>query len=88
MLEFLKKEKINYVFYSEEERGLGNFNPEKYNFLKEVYSFASDTISANSCMNNNTLSEITKKQSSDCMSAGVYQNETVKIYKFIDDNQQ
>lgn len=37
MFEFLKKERINYVFYSDEERKLGNLNPEQYDFLKLVY---------------------------------------------------
>jgi hypothetical protein len=34
---FLKKEKINYIFYSQEEKNSGTFNPQKYPFLKSVY---------------------------------------------------
>lgn len=40
---FLKKERINYVFYSDEEKKseggkvLGYFDPENYSFLKKVY---------------------------------------------------
>lgn len=33
---FLKKERINYVFYSDQEKTNG-FNPDKYSFLKKVY---------------------------------------------------
>ena len=34
---FLKKEKIDYVFYSEEEKKMGKFNPKQYDFLEKVY---------------------------------------------------
>lgn len=34
---FLKKEKINYVFFSEEEKATDGFYPEKYSFLEKVY---------------------------------------------------
>ncbi len=43
MIEFLKKEKIDYIFYSEEEKisvdgiELDHFNPDDYNFLKKIY---------------------------------------------------
>lgn len=81
MLEFLKKENINYVFYSDEEKKLGNLNPENYDFLKEVYPLTQTATNTSSCLNNNILPNLTNKQISDCMGAGVYQNKTVKIYK-------
>ncbi|MEK7619053.1 MAG: hypothetical protein AAB416_02325 [Patescibacteria group bacterium] len=37
MHEFLKKEKISYVFYSFYEKIPGDFSPENYSFLKNVY---------------------------------------------------
>ncbi len=35
--DFLKNRKINYVFYSDEEKRMGKFNPEQYDFLEKVY---------------------------------------------------
>jgi len=35
--EFLKKSKIDYVYYSPEEFLMGNFKPEEKDYLKEVY---------------------------------------------------
>lgn len=56
--DFLKKERVNYIFYSEEEKisarngeQFNQFNPEDYSFLENIY-----------------------------------QNNTVKIYKFINNN--
>lgn len=84
MLEFLKKENINYVFYSDEEKKLGNLNPENYDFLKEAYPPVQNAANINSCPNNDISANSTSSQPANCMGAEVYQNETVKIYKFID----
>lgn len=37
MSEFLKNENINYVFYSNEEKKLGNIDLEQYSFLNKIY---------------------------------------------------
>lgn len=37
-LEFLKKNNIGYIFYSESEKNLGPFNPASKDYLKEVFS--------------------------------------------------
>ena len=34
---FLAKKRINYVFYSDLEKNIGKFDPEKYDFLEKVY---------------------------------------------------
>ena len=39
-LEFLKKNNIRYIFYSNLERDLGGFNPAGQDYLKEVFSNA------------------------------------------------
>ncbi len=36
-LDFLKKERIDFVFYSEYEKKYPNFNPDPLNFLKKVF---------------------------------------------------
>lgn len=88
MYDFLKNNRINYVFYSEEEKKsedgkqLDYFNPENYSFLKKVYPLTQNAINANPCINNNNLNKTTSNQTSDCVGAGVYQNKNATIYKF------
>ena len=41
---YLKKRGIDYIFYSDLERGLGSYNPGEKNYLNEVYSNSSVKI--------------------------------------------
>jgi len=44
--EFLKEKDITYLFYSKQEKELGNFNPENKNYLQEVFKNQTVTIYA------------------------------------------
>ncbi len=86
--DFLKKERINYVFYSEEEKKsaygkeLDYFNPEDYSFLKKIYPLTQNIKNINQCPDNNVLPDSTSNHPFDCMGEGVYQNKKTYIYKF------
>ncbi len=86
--DFLKKERINYVFYSEEEKKsaygkeLDYFNPEDYSFLKKIYPLTQNIKNINQCPDNNVLPDSTSNHPFDCMGEGVYQNEKTTIYEF------
>lgn len=82
LLGFLQREKINYVFYSEIERQMGNFDPEKYTFLKKVYPTAKNSADEKTCMDEKNSHKIKTTQDDICNGAEVYQNDKTAVYKF------